>query len=89
MKTREEWEQQLKDEGFGRIDYWQDTPNTLYRNHVHSVHTTHVILRGQMSVKMRGASKTYREGDRIDVPPGRNHSAQVGPAGCSYLTAEK
>ena len=51
--------------------------------------SAHVILEGELSLTMRGNARTYREGDRVDVPGGTVHSAKIGPAGCRYLIGEK
>jgi hypothetical protein len=38
---------------------------------------------------MNGKTKTYRTGDRCDLPAGIVHSARTGPQGCRYLIAER
>jgi hypothetical protein len=42
-----------------------------------------------MSLTMNGESRTYRLGERCDVPAGAVHSARMGPQGCRYLIGEK
>jgi hypothetical protein len=42
-----------------------------------------------MSMTMNGETKTYRTGDRCDLPAGIMHSAKTGPQGCRYLIAER
>jgi hypothetical protein len=42
-----------------------------------------------MQLTMDGAVKTYRVGERCDIPAGAVHSAKMGPQGCRYLIGEK
>jgi len=82
-------ESQLRSEGFSHTFVWQDGPHAFYPDHTHAGFTAHVILDGEMTLTMNGAAQTYRVGDRIDVPAGAVHSAQMGPQGCRYLVGEK
>jgi mannose-6-phosphate isomerase-like protein (cupin superfamily) len=82
-------ESQLRAEGFSHTYVWQDGPNAFYPDHTHAALTAHIILDGEMTLTMDGASRTYRVGDRCDVPAGAVHSARMGPQGCRYLIGEK
>ena len=82
-------EEQLHAEGFHHTYVWQDGPNAHYGNHTHPGETAHIILDGEMSLTMAGESRTYRTGERCDVPAGAVHSARMGPRGCRYLIGEK
>jgi mannose-6-phosphate isomerase-like protein (cupin superfamily) len=82
-------EEQLHGEGFGHTYVWQDGPHAHYSDHTHAAETAHIILEGEMSLTMAGESRTYRAGERCDVPAGAVHSARMGPAGCRYLIGEK
>jgi mannose-6-phosphate isomerase-like protein (cupin superfamily) len=82
-------EEQLRAEGFGHTYVWQDGPNTHYADHTHAGETAHIILEGEMSLTVDGESRTYRLGERCDVPAGAVHSARMGPKGCRYLIGEK
>ena len=82
-------ERQLHDEGFLRTYVWQDGPNAFYSDHVHLTETAHIILDGEMALTQGGQTRSYREGDRCDVPAGAVHSARMGPTGCRYLIGEK
>lgn len=79
----------LREEGFRHTYVWQDGPNAFYPDHQHAEETAHVILRGEMTLILNGAAKTYRSGDRCDVPAGSVHSARMGPHGCRYLIGER
>jgi quercetin dioxygenase-like cupin family protein len=80
---------QLQREGFSHAYVWEDGPNAQYGNHTHAVETTHIILRGELTLTMDGQSHTYHEGDRCDVPANSVHSAVMGPSGCRYLIGER
>jgi quercetin dioxygenase-like cupin family protein len=79
----------LREEGFGQTNVWEDRPNASYSDHTHAGETAHIVLIGEMTVTIGGASKTYRAGDRCDVPAGTVHSARMGPQGCRYLIGER
>ena len=82
-------ESQLRSEGFSHTYVWHDSPNAFYPDHTHAALTAHIILDGEMTLTMAGASQTYRPGERCDVPAGAVHSARMGPRGCRYLVGEK
>jgi quercetin dioxygenase-like cupin family protein len=79
----------LKQEGFRQTYVWEDAPNVSYPNHTHATETAHIILSGEMTLAMAGESRTYRTGERCDVPAGAVHSARMGPGGCRYLIGER
>jgi quercetin dioxygenase-like cupin family protein len=85
----EEFREQLRRQGFSRVYIWQDAPGAFYPDHTHEGLTAHIILDGEMTLSMRGKSKTYRTGDRCDVPAGAVHGARMGPEGCRYMIGEK
>ena len=80
---------QLQREGFPHTYVWEDGPNARYPDHTHRTETAHLILSGEMTLTMNGESKTYRTGDRCDVPASAVHSAVMGPSGCRYLVGER
>ena len=82
-------QKQLGSEGFGYTFVWQDGPATHYPDHTHAGLTAHIILDGEMTLTIDGESHTYRAGERVDVPAGAVHAAQMGPRGCRYLVGEK
>ena len=80
---------QLQREGFANAYVWEDTPHARYPEHTHRRETAHVILSGELTLTMNGESKTYRTGERCDVPANAVHSALIGPHGCRYLIGER
>ena len=87
--NEEERVAQLVNEGFSHTYVWEDVPNARYPNHTHGVDTAHIILSGEMTLTMDGVTRTYRVGERCDVPANAVHSARMGPKGCRYLIGEK
>jgi mannose-6-phosphate isomerase-like protein (cupin superfamily) len=88
MNVRE-FERQLHEEGFSSTYVWQDGPGVAYPDHTHPTETAHIILEGEMTLSVSGATRTYHAGERCDVPAGAVHSARMGPAGCRYLIGER
>jgi quercetin dioxygenase-like cupin family protein len=82
-------EVKLRREGFRRTFVWQDGPGAYYPEHTHPGETAHIILEGEMTLKQGGETRTYKAGERVDVPAGAVHSAKMGPRGCRYLIGEK
>jgi len=82
-------ERQLRDEGFLHTYVWQDGPNAFYSDHTHAMETAHIILDGEMTLSQGGQTRTFRAGERCDVPAGAVHSARMGDGGCRYLIGEK
>ena len=80
---------QLQSEGFSHCYVWQDGPNATYPNHTHREETAHIILDGELTLTMDGETRTYRRGERCEVPAGAVHAAKMGPFGCRYLIGEK
>jgi len=87
--TEKELAKQLQREGFGQTYVWEDGPNIYYPGHTYANETTHVILRGEMTLIIGGETRTYRTGERCDVPAGTLHAARMGPVGCRYLIGER
>ena len=81
--------EQLRREGFGHTYVWQDGANAHYPDHTHAEETAHIILDGEMTLTMGSQTRTYRAGERCDVPAGAVHCAQMGPKGCRYLIGER
>jgi hypothetical protein len=87
--NEKELEKKLRDEGFSSIFVQQDRPNAFYLDHSHSSITAHIVLEGEITVTSEGLTKTYRRGDRFDVPARTVHSANIGINGCRYIIGEK
>jgi len=81
--------EKLKQEGFTQVYTHEDAPNAYNPNHTHESLTAHIIIEGEMTLTMNNETKTYKVGDRVDVPAKATHSAKMGPKGCRYIIGEK
>ncbi|KAL8674350.1 MAG: hypothetical protein Q9168_001210 [Polycauliona sp. 1 TL-2023] len=92
MPSRVESESLVRSWGFGHVFTWSDGPNAHYPPHSHSGLTTHLILRGQLTIHfpkdVDPEKKTYGVGDRVDVEGGRVHEVWMGDAGCQYIIGD-
>lgn len=92
MAQKADPEAEVRSWGFPHVFTWSDAPNAHYTPHSHQGLTTHLILKGQLSItypKDKDAVKTtYGVGDRIDVDAGRVHEVWMGPEGCTYVIGE-
>jgi quercetin dioxygenase-like cupin family protein len=79
---------QLQDEGFDDVYVWEDSPDMNYPPHQHPDVSAHIILTGEMTVTVDGQTRTYKPGERFDIPGKTPHAARVGPEGCKYLVGE-
>ncbi|KAL1888309.1 hypothetical protein Sste5346_009634 [Sporothrix stenoceras] len=92
-KSTKDSEVEVRSWGFGHVFTWTDGPHTYYRPHNHAGLTTHLILRGQLTIAYpdaadAAAKTTYGVGERLDVPAGMRHEVWVGPEGCTYVIGE-
>lgn len=87
--TKNEWEEQLRKEGFEHVFVWSDGPGAVYPDHTHESDTAHVILEGEMTLVSQGQTSVCKAGDRFDVAARTVHSAKMGSTGCRYIVGEK
>lgn len=85
----EELHKTLHAEGFSHTYVWEDGPGAYYPEHTHPTVTAHIVLDGEVTVTSQGKTRTYKAGERFDVPAETTHSAKMGPTGCRYLIGEK
>lgn len=79
---------EMKDRGFVHIYDWHDEPDTEYPAHEHRGEVTLYIVEGGLTFEFGDESVSVRTGEWFDVPVGREHSALVGPEGCTYVVGE-
>ena len=87
--TINEWKDTLRGESFSHVYVQRDTPHVFYPDHQHENVTAHIILEGEMAITVDGKTKTFKVGERFDVPAGTIHAAKMGLNGCTYLIGEK
>jgi len=66
--------------------------NAHYPPHSHRGLTTHLILRGELTITYpddpNPTKETFGVGARLDVDAGRRHEVWVGNEGCTYVIGE-
>ncbi|PKS09146.1 hypothetical protein jhhlp_003760 [Lomentospora prolificans] len=91
--SRSNHEAEVRSWGFRHVYTWTDRPNAYYSAHSHSGLTTHLILRGELTITYPKddvpEKTTHKEGERIDVDAGRTHEVWVGREGCTYVIGEQ
>lgn len=84
--SREDAESQVSAWGFRHVFTWSDRPNAYYPPHSHSGLTTHLILKGTLTISYPDDGKPQKEtfvtGARLDVDAGRLHEVWIGESGC-------
>ncbi|KAL8908207.1 MAG: hypothetical protein Q9207_000928 [Kuettlingeria erythrocarpa] len=92
MPSRAEAESLVRSWGFSHVFTWTDDSNAHYPPHLHQGQTTHLILRGTLTItypnEPNPEKNTYGVSDRIDVDAGRVHEVWMGPEGCQYVIGE-
>ncbi|KAI1357795.1 hypothetical protein F5Y08DRAFT_346364 [Xylaria arbuscula] len=91
-KTPREYEDEVRSWGFSDVFTWTDAPNAHYSPHSHNGLTTHLIVRGQLTITYpkdeNPTRTTHSVGDRVDVDARRVHEVWIGPQGCTYVIGE-
>jgi quercetin dioxygenase-like cupin family protein len=68
---------------------WSNGPGDRYGWHSHPYHKVLFCSRGGMVFHTRDGDITLRQGDRLDLEPGTEHAATVGPDGVVCLEAAR
>ncbi|KAJ4386460.1 hypothetical protein N0V93_009356 [Gnomoniopsis smithogilvyi] len=92
QKTRKDYENEVRSWGFSHVFTWTDGSNAHYSPHSHAGLTTHLILKGELTITYpkdeNPTKQTFSVGDRIDVEAGRVHEVWMGKEGCTYVIGE-
>jgi quercetin dioxygenase-like cupin family protein len=88
--TEEELNQILGREGL-RPYRWSNEPGDAYAAHEHAYHKVIYVVSGSITFgfPIEGEPTTLYPGDRLDLPPGVQHNAVVGPQGVVCLEAHR
>ena len=76
----------------GLLPYrWSNAPHDTYAAHSHPYHKVVYCVRGstRFVLTRENQSLELRPGDRLDIEPGTQHSAFVGPEGVVCLEAQQ
>jgi uncharacterized protein YjlB len=82
--------QLMTDEGLNPYS-WSNDPFDVYSAHSHSYNKVIYVVQGSITFGLPelGKQLTLKAGDRLDLPAGTVHDAQVGPQGVVCLEAHK
>jgi quercetin dioxygenase-like cupin family protein len=67
---------------------WSNAPFDSYPPHEHDYHKVLYVLFGSITFGIGERNVTLKTGDRLDLPAGVVHDAQVGEAGVVCLEAQ-
>ncbi len=83
-------ERALRQEGLSAYA-WQNGPHDTYPPHSHSYDKVIYVVRGSIRFGLPDLSDSVElaPGDRLDLPKGVRHNAQVGPEGVTCLEAHR
>jgi quercetin dioxygenase-like cupin family protein len=70
---------------------WANAPGDVYGAHSHSYHKVILVVSGSITFGFPagGATATLTAGDRLELPPGVEHDAVVGPHGVVCLEGHR
>lgn len=70
---------------------WSNAPGDVYGAHSHPYHKVLFVVRGSITfgLPQEGRKITLNPGDRLELPPGAQHDAVVGPQGVLCLEAHR
>ncbi len=66
---------------------WGNGPGDTYGWHEHGYHKVLYCVQGSIVFHTRDGDVALEAGDRLDVEPGTEHAATVGPDGCRCVEA--
>lgn len=86
--TEAELRQIYRNEGLSPFA-WSNAPGDSYASHTHSYDKVIFVLRGSITWILPDLDRRIdtRAGDRVDLPKGTRHAAEVGPHGVTCLEA--
>lgn len=86
--SRAEIERRLATEGLSPSS-WGNAPGDTYGTHSHGYHKVLYCVSGSIVFHLGDGDVALAPGDRLDVPPGTDHAATVGPDGVECMEARR
>jgi mannose-6-phosphate isomerase-like protein (cupin superfamily) len=88
--TEDALESIFRDEGL-RPSWWSNGPGDRYAAHSHPYHKVLYCARGSIRFDLPASGESFElhPGDRLDIPPGTQHSAVVGHEGVRCVEAAR
>jgi mannose-6-phosphate isomerase-like protein (cupin superfamily) len=89
IRGRDEAVAAFRREGCSEPRFWGNGPGDAYERHAHGYHKVLFCLDGSITFHTDHGDVELRPGDRLDLEPGAEHAASVGPAGVSCVEASR
>jgi quercetin dioxygenase-like cupin family protein len=80
-------ERLIRDEGLGEGSRWSNGPGDRYGAHSHTSHKVLYCAEGSITFHTDDGDIVMHPGDRLDLEPGTEHWATVGPGGVTCVEA--
>lgn len=87
--NQQEFESQLKAEGFTTIAAVERPVGYALDEHDHTFDACALITRGDFTLTVDGVATTYAVGQIFRLPAGTPHLESAGPAGASYISGRR
>jgi quercetin dioxygenase-like cupin family protein len=79
----------FREEGCSAPRLWGNPPGDTYGRHAHDYHKVLFCLEGSITFHTADGDVPLEAGDRLDLDPGMEHAATVGPHGVSCVEATR
>lgn len=89
MRGRGEADRAFAEEGCSAPRPWGNAPGDTYARHSHDYHKVLFCLQGSITFHVGEGDVELAGGDRLDLEPGTEHAATVGPRGCACVEASR
>lgn len=86
---RAQAEEAFATEGCSASRAWENGAGDAYGWHAHDYHKILFCLDGSIVFHTRRGDVALERGDRLDLEPGTEHAATVGPSGCACVEASR
>jgi quercetin dioxygenase-like cupin family protein len=87
--SRDELELRFREEGLSEVRWWSNGPGETFDWHDHPFHKVLFCSEGSIVFHSRDGDIELGPGDRLDIEPGTEHAATVGPEGVSCVEAPR
>jgi quercetin dioxygenase-like cupin family protein len=88
LPTKDELEDLLRAQGL-EPRWWSNGPGDEYGWHTHEYHKVLYCAAGSTVFHTRHGDVVLAPGDRLDIQPGTEHAATVGPEGVTCVEAAR